>query len=49
MNATEEEVRDALRILEEVLTLPSVNERDARVKRRTRVEIKRLLVRGPED
>lgn len=42
---TETEVQDALRILEEILSMPSVKENDSRVKRRIRVEIRNLLSR----
>ena len=40
---TEDEVLQALAVLEEVLSLPSVRESDTRVKRRIRVEMRRLL------
>jgi len=40
---TEEDVRQALAVLEEVLSLPSVSDRDTRTKRRIRVEMRRLL------
>ena len=40
---TEEEVLQALAVLEEVLAMPSVRESDTRVKRRIRVEMRRLL------
>ena len=40
---TEEDVLQALAVLEEVLAMPSVRESDTRVKRRIRVEMRRLL------
>lgn len=40
---TDQEVREALAVLEKVLATPSVSERDTRAKRRIRVEIRRLL------
>ncbi len=40
---TEEEVLQALAVLEKVLAVPSVRESDTRVKRRIRVEMRRLL------
>lgn len=43
MTPNNEEIEEALTILECVLSMPSVNERDTRVKRRTRVEIARIL------
>ena len=39
------DMEDALRILEEILSMPSVKENDSRVKRRIRVEIRNLLSR----
>lgn len=39
------DMEEALRILEEVLSMPSVKENDSRVKRRIRVEIRNLLSR----
>ena len=39
------DMEEALRILEEVLPMPSVKENDSRVKRRIRVEIRNLLSR----
>lgn len=42
---TEEDLQEALEILEKILSLPSVSERDSRVKRRIRVEIRNLLSR----
>jgi hypothetical protein len=44
-----EDVEEALRILEEVLSMPSTRESDTRTKRRVRVEVKRLLGQGRED
>lgn len=39
------DMEEALRILEEILSMPSVKENDSRVKRRIRVEIRNLLSR----
>ena len=47
---TEEEVTEALAVLEKILQAPTTREADTRVKRRIRVEIRRLLAAaGTED
>lgn len=40
---TSEDIREALAVLEKVLATPTTRESDTRVKRRIRVEIRRLL------
>ena len=40
---TEDDVLQALAVLEKVLSLPSTREADTRTKRRIRVEMRRLL------
>ena len=40
---TEDDVLQALEVLEKVLSLPSTREADTRTKRRIRVEMRRLL------
>lgn len=40
---TEEDVLQALELLERVLSVPTTREADTRVKRRIRVEMRRLL------
>lgn len=47
---TEHDVQEALAVLEKVLQAPSTREADTRVKRRIRVEIRRLLAAAsPEE